>query len=82
MSEPRVCDFVNSTDERYITSQTDAQQRAAMTDSVMRHRRADKLRAGDPLPALALTRLKDGGQVQLAELVGPKPLMLVFGSYT
>ncbi len=82
MSDLRQAAFVNAADERYIQSDPDAAQRAVMTDSVMRYRRADSLNVGDPLPALTLTRLTDGAPVPLAGLAGLKPLVLIFGTYT
>ncbi len=82
MSEQAANPFVNDTDAGYITSNPDPAQRAIMTESVMRHRRADRLGPGDSLPALGLTRLKDGARVRLDELSGTKPLVLIFGSYT
>lgn len=37
---------------------------------------------GDPAPQFALNNMKTGAEVQLADLFGQKPSVLVFGSYT
>ena len=37
---------------------------------------------GDPAPLFALNLMKGGGGVQLADLFGEKPTVLIFGSYT
>jgi hypothetical protein len=44
-------------------------------------RRDGDLRVGDRAPDVALTAL-DGSRVRLAERVGSRPLVLIFGSYT
>jgi hypothetical protein len=44
-------------------------------------RREGQLRPGDLAPDVELARL-DGGTLRLAELVGGKPLVLIFGSFT
>ncbi len=74
--------FANSQDEQYVSSIDDAQKRAVIATSLAKHRRADTLEAGDQVPSLPLTRLSRGDTVYLTELVGARPLMLIFGSYT
>jgi hypothetical protein len=74
--------FANAQDEQYVSSIADAQKRSVIADSLAKHRRADTLAAGDPVPALPLIRLSGGDMVQLTELVSVRPLMLIFGSYT
>ena len=74
--------FANSQDEQYVSSIADAQKRSVIADSLSKHRRADTLEAGDQVPNLPLTRLSRGDTVHLTELVGARPLMLIFGSYT
>jgi hypothetical protein len=74
--------FANLQDEQYVSSIADAQKRSAIADSLSKHRRADTLEAGDQVPSLPLTRLSRGETVHLTELVGARPLMLIFGSYT
>ncbi len=44
-------------------------------------RREGDLEVGDPAPDVALTGL-DGREVRLASLIGPRPLVLIFGSFT
>jgi hypothetical protein len=43
---------------------------------------ADRLHAGSPAPAFALTRLDDGTRVEMAELWRRTPTVLEFGSFT
>jgi hypothetical protein len=44
-------------------------------------RRPGDLQVGDRAPDVALTAL-DGGRVRLADHIGGRPLVLIFGSYT
>jgi hypothetical protein len=44
-------------------------------------RREGRLKVGDPAPDVALEKL-EGGEAHLAEYLGGKPLVLVFGSFT
>jgi hypothetical protein len=44
-------------------------------------RREGKLRLGDLAPDVELARL-DGGTLRLADQIGGKPLVLIFGSFT
>jgi len=74
--------FANSNDEQYVSSITDTQQRSVIAASLAKHRQADTLEPGDQVPSLPLTRLSDGDVVHLTKLVGARPLMLIFGSYT
>ena len=37
---------------------------------------------GNPAPLFALNDMRGGGEVQLASLIGEKPTVLIFGSYT
>ena len=37
---------------------------------------------GNPAPLFALNDMRGGGEVQLASLIGEKPTILIFGSYT
>jgi hypothetical protein len=82
MSESSKSKFVYARDESFISRVEDDQQRQVMTDSVVRHRRADRLAEGDTLPALPLTRLSDGANVQTTDLRAGRPLVFIFGSYT
>jgi hypothetical protein len=45
-------------------------------------RREGDLEVGHAAPDVALVSLDGKGKVQLSELMGSKPLVLVFGSYT
>jgi hypothetical protein len=50
---------------------------------MLRHdrRREGRLAVGDRAPDAVLSRL-DGGETRLSELVGERPLVLIFGSFT
>jgi hypothetical protein len=69
-------------DREYVEQVADAQLRARMIAALSRYRRATSLQVGDRAPSLALTRLRDGSTVWLEELIGERPLALIFGSYT
>jgi hypothetical protein len=58
------------------------EEREAAVATVRCFRRPDRLRVGDPIPRLELLRLTDGARVELASLVGDRPAVLVFGSFT
>lgn len=45
-------------------------------------RREGTLKVGDLAPDIALHRVDGSGVVRLAESIGEKPLVLVFGSFT
>ena len=45
------------------------------------HRREGSLRVGEMAPDVELVGL-DGGKVRLSSLLGSRPMILVFGSYT
>jgi len=49
---------------------------------VSRFRRPDTLRIGDQMPDLELLRLEGGDRISLRSLLGGRPLVLVFGSFT
>jgi hypothetical protein len=69
-------------DRAYVASIADAEQRATIVASLLRHRVAETLRAGDPLPDVTLTALDPERPVALRDLVNGRPVVLVFGSYT
>ena len=74
--------FANANDQKFVSSIADAHLHAVVTDSLARYRRADRLNQGDAVPPLSLTHLADGRAVSLSALVGARPLVLIFGSYT
>ena len=45
-------------------------------------RREGRLVVGDPAPDVVLTAIDGSPDVQLASLIGGKPLVIVFGSFT
>ncbi|MDH5333347.1 MAG: hypothetical protein OEW65_05650 [Thermoleophilia bacterium] len=52
-----------------------------MVASLLRHRSPESLRAGDPAPDVSLVDA-DGNTLALHTLLGTRPVLLVFGSYT
>src|SRR5580700_7585440 len=51
-------------------------------ETLWTHARAGSLNIGDPAPNFSLAKLDKSGPVQLSELNGRQPVVLVFGSYT
>ncbi len=47
-----------------------------------RQAREGTLQVGDPAPTAAVVGLGDNGPQQLAEWIGTRPLVLIFGSFT
>jgi hypothetical protein len=74
--------LVDAQDRAYVESIDDAELRGTVLSSLVRHRRADRLRVGDPLPQLEVLDPVDGSTVALASLLDGRPLVLVFGSFT
>jgi hypothetical protein len=73
--------YLHPRDQEYIdTLASDEREAAASTITLFR--RPDRLRVGDVLPHLELLRCEDARPVRLASLVGGRPLLLVFGSFT
>ena len=68
--------------DRAYAEELDADEREAVVATVSRYRHPDRLRVGDPLPALGAVALDDGSLVQLGDLARDQPLLLVFGSFT
>ena len=73
--------YLDARDSEYAATLPD-EERAAVVATVMRFRRPERLRVGDPLPDLELRRLEDGSQLRLGALADGRPLVLVFGSFT
>ena len=57
-------------------------EREVVLATVTRFRRPDTLRIGDQMPDLELLRLEGGDRISLRSLLGGRPLVLVFGSFT
>ena len=57
-------------------------EREVVVSTILRYQRETALRVGDPLPDLELHSLEDSGTVRLRDLLGGRPLVLVFGSFT
>lgn len=68
--------------ERDYVQGLDPDERDIVVSTLLLYRRPDRLRAGDAVPGVDAYRLEDGATVRLPELAGPKPLVLVFGSFT
>jgi hypothetical protein len=68
-------------DREYVDRVEDAAERETIVSTLLRHRRPDRLHAGDEIPALELWSL-GGSSQSLDGLIGGRPLVLVFGSFT
>ena len=68
--------------DRQHAESLDPEQRDVVASTLVRYRRPDRIRVGDPVPPLEVTRLEDGEAVRLDELAGGRPLVLAFGSFT
>ena len=53
-----------------------------LTKIQVTEREDQALRVGDPVPDLTLISLDGKSQTKLKSLIGPKPLVLIFGSFT
>ncbi len=73
--------FVDKRDLEYANKEKDEKERAAMLCAISSYRRPDRLRAGDPAPALELPFL-DGNETRRLLPERNRPLVLFFGSYT
>jgi hypothetical protein len=73
--------YLDPRDEAYAAT-LDGAERDTVVATVTRFRREDKLHVGDAIPTLELLRLESGSSVALETLVGERPLVLVFGSFT
>jgi hypothetical protein len=74
--------IVDAEDRRYVESLAPGAEREAVVASLLRYRAPEALGVGDPLPAVALRRGEDLEPVALTTLLGGRPLLLVFGSFT
>jgi hypothetical protein len=74
-------DRLQPRDRAYVET-LDADEQEVVVSTILRYQRPDRLGVGDPVPALDLFRLEDGGMVRLDGLAGGQPLVLVFGSFT
>ncbi len=69
-------------DREYVESLPPGSERDTVVASLVRYRASEMLRAGDPLPAVAVRHADDLRSVALTDLVRGRPLLLVFGSFT
>ncbi len=82
MSEtPLVYETVHPGDGEYIATLEDPLLREAAFCTVTTYRQPEKLKVGDPVPAVELTEMTTGAKISTAVQFG-KPLFLIFGSYT
>ena len=72
---------LDARDHEYIESLPES-KRTTVVSTILSYWREDSLGEGDPIPQLELFRADDVSAVQLSDLLGDKPLVLVFGSYT
>jgi hypothetical protein len=75
-------DGLDPRNREYVESLDDHRQQTVVVETILRYQKPDRLRVGDPLPALDVFRLEDGGAMQLEDLLDERPLVLVFGSFT
>jgi hypothetical protein len=68
-------------EREYVEQIEDAGERETIASTILRYRRPDRLHEHDEVPPLDLFRL-DGSTQPLDELIGGRPLVLVFGSFT
>ena len=73
--------YLHPQDLEYVDTLAGDEREAAVS-TITRFRRPDRLRVGDALPHLELLHCEDARPVQLESLVGGRPLLLVFGSFT
>ena len=73
--------YLDPRDRAHVAT-LDGPDRELVASTVTRFRKEDRLEVGDPVPELALLRLEDGTAERLAALVGERPLVLFFGSFT
>jgi hypothetical protein len=75
-------DLVDASDRAYVSQIEDAGERRTVLASLVRHRSPETLAVGDPMPQVAVVEIEQRSVVRLDELVGGRPALLVFGSYT
>jgi len=68
--------------DRAYAEELEGNEREVVVSTVARYRRPERLRVGDALPDVGAARLDDDVRVELRDLVGEQPLLLVFGSFT
>ena len=68
--------------DRAYAEELEGNEREVVVSTVARYRRPERLRVGDALPDVGAGRLDDDVRVELRDLVGEQPLLLVFGSFT
>ena len=72
---------LDARDREYVAT-LDPEERGVVVATLLRYQRSGGLGAGDLVPELELVRLDDSEPVRLENLVGERPLVLVFGSFT
>jgi hypothetical protein len=68
-------------EREFVEGIEDESERETIASTILRYRQPDRLHEGDEMPPLELLRL-DGTAQPLEELVGGRPLVLIFGSFT
>ena len=74
--------LIDPEDREYVSTVADRGQRDIIAASLMRYRSPERLTTHDPVPAVTLRRVDSAELVELGDLLGERPVVLVFGSYT
>ncbi len=82
VADETVDEIVDAEDRRYVESLARGPERDAVIASLIRYRNPEVLEPGDVLPTVTVRGADDLEPIELATLVGDRPLLLVFGSYT
>lgn len=72
---------LDARDLKYIESLPES-KRTTVVSAILSYWREDNLGEGDLIPELQLFRADDASALQLNDLLGDRPVVLVFGSYT
>ena len=72
---------LDARDQEYIESLPES-KRTTVVSTILSYWREDNLREGDLIPQLQLFRADDASALELTDLLGDRPVVLVFGSYT
>jgi len=72
---------LDARDQQYIESLSKS-KRTTVVSTILSYWREDGLGEGDPVPQFELFRADDASALQLSDLLGERPVVLVFGSYT
>jgi len=74
--------LVDPDDRAYVEAIGDPEHRRVVVETLLRYRVPEQLAPGDDAPDVTLMRPATQAPVRLRELLGGRPVLLVFGSYT